>query len=254
MTAHETAIKLSHEQVLTHTGTVVTSFAAGWFGMPAKCSTAQTLRWRTAIMLTVLCLTTSKAIAHERRDVGPYKFVVGFLTEPVFEGVKNGVDLRVLQAETKQPVEGLEHTLQVEITYVPSGVAKVLLLRTIYREPGRYTADLIPTAPGQYRFRFIGSIVGTAVNEAFDSRAGGGQFDDVESSTDIQFPERQPAMREMQSAVRGTQQTAQQAQDASFAAQAGLTSAQRLAMVGIVLGALGIATGVGAVVVASRKR
>ncbi len=211
-------------------------------------------RWLMAVMLTILGLTTSAATAHERRDVGPYQFVVGFLTEPAFEGLKNGVELRVLQAETQQPVEGLEHMLQVEITYVPSGVAKVLRLRTIYREPGRYTADLIPTAPGQYRFRFIGSITGTAVNETFDSRAGGGQFDDVEASADIQFPERLPTMREMQGAVRGAQQTAQQAQDAALAAQAGITSAQTFAIIGTVLGALGIATGVGAAVVATRKR
>jgi hypothetical protein len=211
-------------------------------------------RWLMAVMPTVLVFVISTAVAHERRDVGAYQFVVGFLTEPAFEGLKNGVDLRVLARETQQPVEGLEHTLQVELTYVPSGAAKVLRLRTIYREPGRYTADLIPTAPGQYRFRFFGSIMEMAVNETFVSRAGGGQFDDVESSADLQFPERLPAMREMQSAVRGTQQTAQQAQDTALAAQAGLTSAQTFAIVGAVLGALGLAMGVGATVVAARKR
>jgi hypothetical protein len=211
-------------------------------------------RWLMAVMLTVLVCTTSTAVAHERREVGAYQFVVGFFIEPVFEGLKNGVDLRVLHTETQQPVEGLERTLQVELTHVSSGAAKVLRLRTIYREPGRYTADLIPTAPGQYRFRFFGSMDGTAVNETFDSRAGGGQFDDVESSADLQFPERLPAMREMQSAVRGTQQTAQQAQDAALAAQAGLTSVQTFAIGGAVLGALGLAMGVGATVVAARKR
>jgi hypothetical protein len=207
-----------------------------------------------AVMLTVLGFTARPGLAHERREVGPYQFVVGFFTEPAFEGLKNGVDLRVLEAGTQTPIEGLEHTLQVELTYVPNGTAKVLRLRTLYREPGRYTADLIPTAPGHYRFRFFGSLAETAVNETFDSRAGGGQFDDIVSSADLQFPERLPALREMQSAVRGTQQTAQQAQDAALAAQAGFTSAQTFAIVGAVLGALGLAAGVGAVVVASRKR
>jgi len=210
-------------------------------------------RWLMAAVLAVLVCATSTAVAHERREVGPYQFVVGFFTEPAFEGLKNGVDLRVLRVETQEPVEGLEQTLQVELTYVPSGAAKVLHLRTVYREPGRYTADLIPTAPGQYRFRFFGSITEMAINETFDSRAGGGQFDDVGSSADIQFPERLPAIREMQSAVRGAQQTAQQAQDAVLAAQAGLSSAQTFALVGTILGALGIVIGVGAAV-ASRKR
>jgi hypothetical protein len=92
-----------------------------------------------------------------------------------------------------------------------------------------------------------------AVNATFESRAGGGQFDDVEAAADLQFPERLPALREMQSAIRGTQQTAQQAQDAALAAQAGRSSAQTLAIIGAVLGALGLATGIGAVRTA-RKR
>jgi hypothetical protein len=211
------------------------------------------VHWLIALLLTVLGLTTRPVLAHERREVGAYQLVVGFLTEPAFEGLKNGVDLRVLDRETHQPVEGLERTLQVELTYVPSGAAKVLRLRTMYREPGHYTADLIPTVPGYYRFRFFGSLGETAVNATFDSRAGGGQFDDVDASADLQFPERLPALREMQSAIRGTQQTAQQAQDAALAAQAGLSSAQTIAIIGAVLGALGLATGVGAVVTA-RKR
>jgi hypothetical protein len=209
--------------------------------------------WRLAVVLSILVGAPSTAGAHERREVGAYQLVVGFLTEPAFEGLKNGVDLRVLDRETQQPVEGLERTLQVELTYVPSGAAKVLRLRTIYREPGHYTADLIPTVPGHYRFRFFGSLVGTAINATFESRAGGGQFDDVDAAADLQFPERLPALREMQSAIRGAQQTAQQAQDAALAAQAGRTSAQTIAIIGAVLGALGLATGLVAVRTA-RKR
>src|SRR5262252_6150020 len=99
--------------------------------------------WLMAVMLPVLVFT-STASAHERRDVGPYQCIVGFVTEPVFEGLKNGVDLRVIHTETQKPVEGLEHTLQVEITHVPSGVARVLRLRTIYRDPAA-------TRPTSYR-------------------------------------------------------------------------------------------------------
>jgi len=186
--------------------------------------------------------------------VGPYRFVVGFLVEPAYEGLKNGVDLRVLQTDTEAPLEGLQETLQVEVTHVPSMVGKVLKLRALYRDPGHYTADLIPTAPGQYRFRFFGTIQDMTVQETFDSKSGGGQFDDVESSLDLQFPVRLPEIREIANAVRGTQQTTQQAQDAALTAQAGLTATRTFAIVGAVLGALGLATGVGAMVVAARKR
>jgi hypothetical protein len=204
-------------------------------------------------LLTLVSLGTT-AYGHARREVGPYRFVVGFLVEPAYEGLKNGVDLRVLQADTEAPVEGLQERLQVEITHVPSMGGKMLKLRALYRDPGHYTADLIPTAPGQYRFRFFGTLQDMTVQETFDSKSGGGQFDDVESSLDLQFPVRLPEIREIANAVRGTQQTTQQAQDAALTAQAGLTAARTVAIVGAVLGALGLATGVGAMVVAARKR
>jgi hypothetical protein len=103
-------------------------------------------------------------------------------------------------------------------------VARVLNLRSLYRDPGHYTADLIPTAPGQYRFRFFGTIQAMTVQETFDSKSGGGQFDDVESSVDLQFPARLPEIREIANALRGAQQNAQQAQDTALVAQAGLTT------------------------------
>ena len=208
--------------------------------------------WFVIVLITIVSLGTT-AYGHERRDVGPYRLVVGFLVEPAYEGLKNGVDLRVLRADTEAPLEGLQDTLQVEVTHVPSMVAKVVKLRSIYRDPGHYTADLIPTAPGQYRFRFFGTIQDMAVQETFDSKSGGGQFDDVESSLDLQFPVRLPEIREIANALRGTQQDAQQAQDTALAVQAGLASARTFALVGVVLGALGCAIGVVAVV-ASRKR
>jgi hypothetical protein len=113
--------------------------------------------WFVIVCITIVNLGAT-AYGHERREVGPYRLVVGFLVEPVYEGLKNGVDLRVLRADTEAPREGLQDTLQVEVTHVPSMVAKVLKLRALYRDPGHYTADLIPTAPGQYRFRFLGRI------------------------------------------------------------------------------------------------
>lgn len=91
------------------------------------------------------------------------------------------------------------------------------------------------------------------MQETFDSKSGGGQFDDVESSVDLQFPVWLPEIREIANALRGAQQNAQQAQDAALAAQAGLSAARTFALIGLVLGALGCAMGIG-VVMASRKR
>lgn len=191
------------------------------------------------------------AFAHERRDVGQYRLTVGFIAEPPFEGQKNGVDLRVVlvrkvgDAEETEPVEGLEKTLQVEITHVPNGASQVFALRTIFRDPGHYTNDLVFTAPGQYRFRFFGDMKGTPVNETFES--GPGRFNDMQSAAELQFPERFPEMREVAAAVKGALNVANQAQDSA-------SSAQSVALVGVILGAVGLVSGLGSAVLVARKK
>jgi plastocyanin len=150
------------------------------------------------------------------------------------------------------PVEGLESTLQVEVTHIPTGVSKTLPLRSVFGEPGHYAADLIPTAPGQYRFRFFGTVEGMNIDETFES--GPDTFDNVEEAKALQFPEPVPAVREIEGAVRGTQATAQEAQDAASSASSTASSASTLAIIGIVLGVVGIVSGIGGLAVGLRKR
>lgn len=190
--------------------------------------------------------------AHERRDVGKYRFVVGFSVEPAVEGIMNGVELRVTNTETQQPVEGLQNTLQVEVTHVPTGTSRTMALRAVFGEPGSYTADLIPTAPGQYRFRFFGTIEGMAVNETFES--GPGRFDDVEPADELQFPQRVAQAREIEGAVRSTQDSVTRAQDMAMTAQQRASRSNTLAIVGIVLGVAGLTSGVASTAIALRKR
>ena len=150
-------------------------------------------------------------------------------------------------------VEGLESTLQVEVTHQASGAARIFDLRAVREQPGDYAADLIPTAPGVYEFRVFGMIEGLAVDETFVSRGGGGDFDDIVSPVELQFPETLPETRELESAVRGALNTAQEAQDAALAA--GESSAPSvLSIVAIIIGAAGILAGGGAMLLSNRRR
>ena len=208
----------------------------------------------TLLAVTGLFATATNIIhAHEDTEIGGYNVVVGFLHEPAYEGEKNAASVRVTKVGPDHPaqftpvatmIEGLQDTLQVEVTHVPSEVSRVMNLRAVHNEPGHYVADLIPTSPGHYRFRFFGMIEGEAVDAAFDSRAGGGRFDDVQAASAIQFPQPVPAARELESAVRGAQETAMQAQATIASSDDG--NAAALGIVGIFLGALGIALGGGA--------
>ena len=150
-------------------------------------------------------------------------------------------------------VEGVHETLRVEVTHVPTGKSVELALRPIVGSPGKYTADLIPTSPGAYEFRFFGEIEGNAINESFASTGGGGGFDDVRPASELQFPEVLRSAREIEAGVAGAQNTARDAEDSAIEAGDAASTATTLALVGIVLGAVGAAAGVGSLVVTIRR-
>ena len=203
------------------------------------------LRLRTAALIAVALMVAapSAVLAHESRDVSGYKFGVGWIGEPALEGQKNGVDLRITQAD--KPVEGVEKTLQVEITHKASGAKKTFALRTIFRDPGHYTADLIPTAPGQYEMRFFGKVGNTEVAQTFIS--GPGRYGDIEPTTEIAFPVAAPQVREVAGSAKQALEAAQAAEDAAG-------TARTIGIAGSVLGVLGIAVGGGAFMTTRRRR
>ena len=236
------------------------------------------------IMAALAATASTAAFAHDDEELEGNKLVVGFLYEPAYEGERNAVSLRVTKGagdeqeessdtesdhHAPEPVgiEGLQSTLQVEVTHVPSNVSKTMNLRPISNDPGHYVADLIPTSPGHYRFRFFGTIEGEQLDVTFDSMAGGGDFDDVQAASAIHFPQPAASARELEGAVRGAQDAAQQAQDVAQQARDAARQAQTaaaldrddgsdstLGIIGIVLGALGIAVGAAAIVMSIRTR
>ena len=201
-------------------------------------------RLRLAALVAVVLMISlpSAALAHERRDVSGYQFVVGWIGEPALEGQKNGVDLRITQAD--KPVEGVEKTLQVEILHKASGTKKTFALRTIFRDPGHYTADIIPTAPGQYEMRFFGKVGSAEVNETFIS--GPGRYGDIEPTTELAFPVAAPQVREVAGSAKQALDAAQSAEDAA-------SMARMIGIVGVVIGVVGLGVG-GSAMMAARKK
>jgi hypothetical protein len=104
---------------------------------------------------------------------------------------------QVTQEGTGEPVTGLQDTVQVEVTFAETGTSRVMDLRALFGQPGRYTADVIPTRPGAYVLRFFGTIDGVEIDETFQPYSMGGGFNDVASSVEIHFPEAMPSMREI---------------------------------------------------------
>jgi hypothetical protein len=143
---------------------------------------------RICVALALVVLLPAAVSAHERRDVGPYTFVVGFITEPAYQNEQNGLWLKINDRASGQAIEQAQDTLKAQV--ILGAAQRDLELQPAFGEKGIYTAVFYPTAPGDYTFQFSGTISDTAVNERFTSRPGG--FDSVVPTTDLQFPEPRP--------------------------------------------------------------
>ena len=124
-----------------------------------------------SLSVAMLLATSSPASAHERRTVGPYQFVVGFLNEPAFAGSVNGIELTITDPRSTPPksVEGVEKTLTADVYQGGLTTPLHLALATRFDLPGKYAGHFIPTRPGSYRFVLKGKVEQQDVKVTLDS-------------------------------------------------------------------------------------
>jgi hypothetical protein len=111
-----------------------------------------------------------------------------------------------------------------------------------YGTPGDYRAFFIPTAPGSYSFHFTGAIKGQKVDQTF--RSGPNSFSDINDPAEVQYPVKQPTGGQL--ATRADRDTARI--NAALAeerdqARDDAASARTLAIIGLIVGALGLLVG-----------
>jgi hypothetical protein len=215
-----------------------------------------------AAMATVLLagllvpLLASPASAHEARQVGKYHFVVGFGDEPAYAGEKNSVQLLLAGAGDK-PVTDLTDTLKVGVRTGDADEQSMTLEPFFevgeFGTPGDYRGFFIPTTPGSYTFHFTGTIKGQKIHQTFKS--GPQSFSDIEDPSQVQYPSKEPTTGQLATRVdrESTRvNTALAAERDTARDQA--ASARTLAVVALVVGALGLLAAVGVGVVALRRR
>ena len=128
------------------------------------------------------------AAAHEAKQVGRYRFEVGFGDEPAYAGQKNSVQL-LLSTAAGKPVTDLGDTLKVMV--MAGNQTQDLSLEPFFEvgefgTPGDYRAFFIPSTPGGFTFHFHGSIKGQKVDQDFTS--GPNSFSSVQDPTQAAFP------------------------------------------------------------------
>jgi hypothetical protein len=147
---------------------------------------------------TWIVASAGPAAAHETRRVGDYVFVVGFAEEPAYAGEPNGVELTISDARTEEPFVELGDTLEVEVMFGDESLEMTMepaFVVDVFGEPGQYTADFVPSRPGQYIFHFVGQVGQQDVDETFES--GPETFDDVNDPAEFMFPVQDPSVGEL---------------------------------------------------------
>lgn len=201
-------------------------------------------RLLAALAVAVLGLLTivGPASAHVARNAGPFKMLVGWGTEPAYAGQMNSVQLVLSDRATGKPVLSLGPSFSVTVVY-GSQTLRLPLEPTFdsdtgFGTPGDYRGWLIPTAPGDYTFRFVGTIRGRKIDESFTSSPT--TFATVEDPRAIEFPLKAPTNAELAQRLVSTQQTG----DITTSSQ--VSSARSLGIVGIVVGAFGLVAAIAA--------
>jgi hypothetical protein len=238
----------------------------------------------------ILALTASGiAAAHVVRQFGPYTIALGWLGEPTYVGEHNAI-VAVVKDAAGNPVNDLASG-DLTVTVSAGGQSTAALpLDPSYDEdtglgtPGEYTADMIPTIPGDYTFHLAGKVHDTAVDETATSSDT--TFNSVEDPASVQFPVKVPTTTEISDKVdkldsRLTSATAEAsgsadaikaATDAAGAATSAVESAteaftaaqataneasnaaNRALIVGAVVGGIGILLGLAGIILGLRAR
>ena len=155
---------------------------------------------RTVVLsVSAACILflAAPAMAHETRTEGGVQSVVGWATEPAYVGYPNAVQLRLSTGGA--PITNLgPDELKVEVFFGDQKTAP-LPLEPAFGSPGEYRAPLMPTRPGDYSFRFFGTIRGAAYDQTFKS--GEETFDAPKNPADVSFPAKDPTVGELAARV-----------------------------------------------------
>jgi hypothetical protein len=148
-----------------------------------------------AVVMASLGIFASPAAAHERRAVGPYTFVVGWIVEPAYVGQLNALDLTVTETASTKAVEGLEKTLKADLIVGGGAATMPLTIATRFGLPGKYQGQVVPTKVGEYTFHITGTVGTTSIDEKFES--GPGRFGSIEDIAPLQFPTKVPSTADL---------------------------------------------------------
>ena len=205
--------------------------------------------------------------AHSHVAIGDYHLTIGWMNEPTLVGQPNGVEVLVEDDDENPIVDLGGDSLAVIVSTGEQETESLPLTPAFSTEggfgtPGQYTAELIPTLPGEYTFHFTGSIRDEPVDVSITS--GDDTFSPVSSTSELEFPIKVPTLADVairleridgrmaELAATDPGDALAAAQAATEAARAATASADRAMLLGLVIGGAGVLIGAIALVLALR--
>ena len=206
---------------------------------------------------TVVLFTSGPALAHEQRQVGAYQLTVGWAHEPAYTGTENAVQIFIKDAKGA-PVDdlGSPPTLKVTVS-TGSQTSDPLELKPSFDSDtglgthGEFDASVVPTAPGNFTFHFTGTINGQAIEEKFTSSDK--TFDPVTDPTSVEFPAKSPTPGQIAASLGRLSPRVDAASAVARSGKDRAGTASILAVVGIIVGAAGVALALGVGATSARR-
>ncbi|MEX2556354.1 MAG: hypothetical protein WEB06_12050 [Actinomycetota bacterium] len=215
-------------------------------------------RWSVlaAVLLATLIVAAAlPASAHLHERVGDIEFTVGWASEPAFAGEPNTIQVFVTEAlpaegeEEGPPVDSRQVKLTVEVIFgdkdATTKMAAVPLEPFAFGSPGEFRVEtFVPSRPGTWTFHFKGTIKGEAFDKFYTSGSKGAiegtEYSDVKEVAAVSFPEKDQTNADL---ARALDQTRKTAATAAQAAKDDAKNARLFGIIGIALGAIGVALG-----------
>jgi len=188
-------------------------------------------------LLALLVGGADSAAAHAVRKSGPYEIEMGWRGEPALAGSPNSVEVTV--SRDGAPLIVPAGALSVEVSYDGAAVTLPLVPTD---SPGILEASLTPTRPGTYAFALNGRVRGRQV--AVRASCGDSSFDCVEASAGAEFPVKDPSVGQLAQRLSSESNRVEKANHQADDARTIALFAVVPAAIGLVLGAIALATSI----------
>lgn len=140
---------------------------------------------RVLLLALLLVGSAGTGLAHETTTIDGYELTFGGSDEPVITGERMWMQVEILEAETVEPVEGVEDAVEIAVQRPFGNDTFDLEVSSVHGRPGWYEGAVVYTEPGTYTVFITAEIDGRTVETSFQKQ--------VHNATALQYPEPTPS-------------------------------------------------------------